>query len=122
MKRRIDRSLALYECYLFVRQHPEYHSALPIVASLAISSGVHLLGNMIEYSQFFSDDCFKIKANQIISIPIPQGYHLFSFGIKIQLFILRISPGMYRMIRLVYNRVIHVTNRLKITDIHFIQI
>ena len=119
MKNLSDLSDAYYECYSFVNRYSEYHSVLPQVKFMTICLGISLLGNMINYSQYFSDDCFKAKANQMSSIPIFQGYHLLSFSVKIQLLVFKLNPKLYRILRLFYVRIIHVTDKLKITDKRF---
>ena len=115
LKNLSDLSDAYYECYSFVKQYPEYHRALPLVKRMTARLGMRLLHNIIEYPQYLSNEFFRIKAEQLRSIPFRQEDRL-RRGLEIELYILNISPKLYRILRTLYVRTIRMTNRLKITD------
>jgi len=115
MKGQRDYSDAYYDRYLFVKQHPEYHSALPSVKYMTNCLGIHLLRNMIVNPQYFTNDYFYVKSEQLRSIPLTREDKL-GRRLKIDFYILKISPGLYKMLRSLYVRIIRITNRLKFTD------
>jgi len=115
MKKISDFSDAYDERYFFVRQHPEYHDALPVIAYRTICLGIHLLRNMIAYPQYFNKNDFFIKSKQLRSIALPKTIQLQRF-LKIEFYVLKISPIMYKLLRKLYIQIIGFTNKLKITN------
>ena len=115
MKSQRDYSDAYFDRYSFVKQHPEYHSALASVKYMTNCAGIHLLRNMIVNPQYFTSDYFYAKSEQLRSISLNQGDKL-GRRLKIDFYLLKISPGLYKILRSFYVRIIRVTNRLKITD------
>ena len=97
LKRSNDFSDAYCECYSFVQQHPEYHKVLPQVQRETITHGFFFLRKLSIYPQYFPDGNFTDKARQIRSIPFPKGEKLYRV-MKIELFILKISPGLYKLL------------------------
>ena len=115
MKKYGDFSDAYYERYSFVKQHPEYHSVLPLVRHKTIRLGMTLIRNMIACPQYFTDEYYKIKVEQLRSIPITRE-DKFRTVLKLEMYMIKISPRLYKILKAFYFRVIYVTNKLKITD------
>ena len=108
LKMYYDFSRAFYSRYLFVEQHPQYHCALPIVKFQAVNSGIILLHNLHLYPKYYNNDYFKDISKQICSIPFTRKDKL-KRSLKIQLFILRISPKLYMMMKTLYVKMINQT-------------
>ena len=115
MKNLSDFSDAYYERYTFVMRYPEYHNALPHVKKTTKTMIMRLLRNMIVLPQYFNNEQFNVKAKQLCSIPFSQEDNLRRSD-KIDLYLLRISPKLFRFLRTLFFKIIHTTNRLKITD------
>jgi len=115
LKKHSDFSDAYCERYSFVIQHVEYHSVLPFVEYMTTNLGLTLLRNIIIYPKYFSKDYFYTKAKQILSISLSQN-DLLQRGLKIDFYLLKISPNFYIFLRLFYVRIIRLTNFLKITN------
>ena len=115
MKKVSDFSDAYCDRYAFTTRHTEYHEALPFVKYMTVYTGIHLLRNMIAYPQQFTNDYFFAKAEQLRSISLTQEDKL-GRSVKIDLHLLKISPKLFKCLRSLYVRLIHVTNKLKITN------
>jgi len=115
LKKISDWSDVLYDCYHFVEQHPEYHSALQIAGDYVKCVNMRLLRCMVVYPQKFTSKYFRRKAEELLSIPFYKG-EILPRSIKIELILLKISPILFKIYRKSYNRLIQVTNRLKITN------
>ena len=70
MKNHLDYADAHYDRYLFIEQHPEYHSILPAHKSFTIYIIIRLLQNIIAFPGYFPKKTFRIKAKQLISISL----------------------------------------------------
>ena len=105
INRQLHYAWATYERYLFVKQHPQYHSALPRVKFLAVNTGIIFLHYLHLYPKYYNDDYFKDISKQICSIPFTREDKL-KRSLKIQLCILRISPKLYKVIRTLYIKMI----------------
>lgn len=70
MKNQCDYFEAHFERYSFINRHPEYHNALPLLKYRTICVGINLLRSIIGYPQFFADDYFDEKMEQLRSIPV----------------------------------------------------
>ena len=117
MKNQWDYFEAYFDRYSFVNQHSEYHSALSQVTYMTVSVGVNLLRNMIEHPQYFTNDYFYAKAEQIRSISLTQeDKNRLRRSIKINLYVLKISPKFYQILKLFYLHILHISNKLKITN------
>jgi glycosyltransferase involved in cell wall biosynthesis len=114
MKNYSDFSDAYYERYCFVKQHPEYHSALPFIEHKTICLCLGLLRNMMAYPQYFTDEYFKVKVEQLRSIPLTHNDKLRTV-LKYEMYMIKMSPKLYKILRSVYVRIIHGANKLKIT-------
>ena len=122
MKKLSDFSNAYWLRYSFVKQHPEYHSALSKMKCMSICFGISLLRNIIVYPQHFTSEYFCAKAEQMRSISLTKEDKL-PRNIRIELYILKMSQNLYKFLRLLYVRIIHVTNQHKITNLktsHFL--
>ena len=115
MRKLSDHSDAYFERYTFVKQYPEYHSALPCVKKATRIFIIRLLCNMVACPQYFTDEQFNMKAKQMRSIHFTQEDSL-QCGERINLFLLKTNLKLFKFMRVFYNRVIHITNKLKITD------
>ena len=96
-----DLSDALFERYIFVKQHPEYHSALPYIKNNTIHSGIKLLNEILEFPQYYSDNYFKQKAKQLRSISLNKD-DIISRTFKFYLCLLKISIRLYKFSRKIY--------------------
>jgi len=109
-------SEALYEAYCFLERYPEYHSVSNFLKQkYLICVSVRLLHLMIACPQQFTSEYFSYKTKQLRSIPLGKGDWI-PRKAKIELYLLKISPILYKILRMFYNRVIQFTNRLKITN------
>jgi len=70
MKNQRDYYDAYYERYSFVNRHPEYRGGLPHVIFMTTSLGINLLRSMIVFPEYFTDEYFDEKVEQLRSIPL----------------------------------------------------
>ena len=115
MKKYSDFSDAQHELYLFVKQHPEYHSILNLAEHGAILYNVGVLWNMIVFPQYFTNDYFYAKAKQLRAIPFAKG-RKFSRGVRLELLVIKISPLLYKISKTLYVKIVHFTNGIKLTN------
>ena len=115
LKKLSDWSDAFYECFYFVEQHQEYHSVLSMIKRFTICVNLRLLHSIIAYPQHFKGEYYNLKAKQLRSIPLAKA-GLMPRNAKIELYLLKISPVLYKIFRLFYHRVIQFANRLQITN------
>lgn len=119
LKNQCDFLDAWQDRYLFVLQHPEYNVALLTVKLWVLRLGIHLLRNIIVYSQYFTvdvDKMFYTKAKQLRAIPLTRRDGL-QRGIRFEFYILKFTGAKcYRFLRSTYVMIINITNRLKITN------
>jgi len=93
-----DLSDALFERYVFVKQHLEYHNALSYIKTSALKSGIKLLNEIVDYPQYFSEKYFKQKIKELRSISLNKE-DLISRKYKGYLCLLKISPCLYKFSR-----------------------
>ena len=105
---------AYFERYTFVKQHPEYHSALPYTKCMTAAAGIVLLHYIHLFPQYFADGYFKVVSEQMRSIPLTCGDKL-KRSFKIELYILKISPKLFKIIRSFIFIMITGANKLKLT-------
>jgi len=116
LKNHFDFSAAFSERYFFVKQNPEYHSALKHVGCYAVRIAIHLLRNIIAFPNCFEKDYFYEKAKETRAISLSSKNKL-QTKLKIEYNILKFTgPKGYRIFRVGYNRMINLTNKLKITN------
>ena len=115
MKNTSDFSDACYDRYSFVKRHPEYHGALPHIKNLTIFWNVRVLRNMIVYPQLITDKQFDLKAEQLRNIPFNKEDNL-ELEDKIDMYMLKISPTLFKFLKTINKKAIRITNKLKITD------
>jgi hypothetical protein len=115
MKNQRDYFDAYYDRYIFTKQYPEYQSTMFSVEYMTICVGMNLLRNIIVHPQYFTNDCFYATAEQLSSIPVTQG-NRFQRSIKMNLFVLKINPKLYFLLKSFYLQILHITNKLKITN------
>ena len=106
---------AYQERYFFVKQHPEYDSALPHVVYVFINVGIHLLNFIMVYPHFFARDYFLKVSEQIRTVSLSREVTL-RRGIKFKLYVLKFNQNLYKFLMLLYIRLVHITNWLKITN------
>jgi len=107
--------------YNFIKQHPEYNSAMPRTKFCFIVVGISLLRNIIVYPNYFEKDFFYRTAKKLrpISITRSDKYILRSLMKDFYLFefyLLKFNPTFYKILRSLYVKIIYLTNKLKITD------
>ena len=104
-----------YDIYAFVKQHSEYNSVFQHVKNVIIWSNMELLHSMVEYKQYSTKQQFVNIAQQLRSVFLTKEDRL-QFEKKIELFLIRTNINLYRFLRTMYHQMIHITNRLKITN------
>lgn len=112
MKAYSDFSDAYYERYIFTKQYLEYHNALSHVKLEATCVGINLLRCMLKYPQCFTDEYFKVKSEQIRSISFNRGEKL-PIRYRLDLYLLKVSPKSFKMLRSLYFSVIKVIYKPK---------
>jgi len=105
------------ERYLFVKQNTEYQSALQFVAYQTTHLGISLLRNMIAFPQHFTGERYKLKANELRSIPFYEYRGRLKRIFKIEIFVLKFSPILYKLLIMMCVHIIRFTNRLKLTNL-----
>ena len=115
LKKRSDSSDADYDHYTFVKEHPEYHSVLPLKKSMAAESGISILNYMILYPQYCNKDFFHKKMKQMRAISFNSNEKA-TRRVKVSLFLLKISPKLFILMRKFWIRMLMVTNKVKITN------
>ena len=115
MKRIGELSDTYYDRYSFVKQNPEYNDALPFVKRKTIRISLALIQNIIACPQYFTKRYLNIKVNQLRSIPITQDDKLHK-RVKLDMYMIKISPKLYTILKTLYVRIFQVTNKLKITN------
>jgi len=116
MKRYCEISDAYYERYSFVKQHPEYYNSLPFYKHKTICLCLGYIRNMIEYPKYFRKDHFKCKVEQLHSISITKEDKLRK-GLRLEKYMIRISPKLYKFLRMLFVCIIRIANKLNITNI-----
>ena len=99
IKNLYDQSNARYERYLFVAQHPEYHSILTHAKNIALSVGITALRQMAAYPLHFPDKCFEQHTKRLNTISLSRKDMLpifFSTYKKFEWIFIRITPKMYK--------------------------
>ena len=91
----------IYSRYLFVKKHPQYHIMLQTIKERTMVEGVISLRQMVANPQYTSDEDFQVQAKWLRAIPLCKRDAL-SFGFKLDIFLLKIHPGLYRMVRRFY--------------------
>jgi len=114
IKNHCDFLDAWQDRYFFVEQHSEYHSALADTKKWVLVLGINLLRNIIVYPKYTSDEYFSEKAKQLRSFSLSKNDKL-KVSLKIEFYLLKISPKAYKIFRLLYEMIINITNKLKIT-------
>jgi len=104
-----------FDRYSFVKQHPEYYSEMPYVKYMTLCVGLNLLRNIIERPKYFTDNYFITKSAQLRSISLRRDDKL-QRGLRIDLFVLKIGIGWYKLMRESLMLFFKVTNRLKLTN------
>jgi len=115
LKNLADFSDDYFERHDFTKSYPQYQPALPHVAIYALRLTLQLLRNIIESPQYFSKDYFDTKVKQVRSISLYRQRKL-QTGLKIEYYLIKISPRLYKIFRLFYAGIIKMTNKLKITN------
>ena len=115
IKNDYDFSNALYERYLFINQHPEYHKVLPLIQRKTIYHSIRFLRKTTIHPQYISKGNFTDIVGQLRTIPFPKGEKL-QRSLKIELYLLKISPKLYKFLRMFHIQIFRVTNTLKITN------
>ncbi|MCL2074476.1 MAG: glycosyltransferase [Marinilabiliaceae bacterium] len=115
LKKLSDWSEVIYECYSFIAQHSEYHAAKTKLGDYVKCVGMRLLRCMVVFPKHFKYQNFRSTAQQVRSIPFRKG-ELLPKSIRIEIYILKISPLIYKFYRTFYNKIIQFTNKLKITN------
>ena len=111
MKNYIDFSDAHYERYLFIKQHPEYHSVLSSHKRFTIFLLITILHNIVALPQYFPKDFLKIKAKQLTSVSLSRKDSV-SLKWRFYILLLKINPKCYQMFRLFYIQIINISNKL----------
>jgi len=111
MKKHNDCCDALFERFLFIRQHPEYHAVTHNHVWLTLYFLKPLLRNIVAFPQYFSKNCLKIRAKQLISIAVYRK-DLISTKWQFYIFLMKIHPKCYQLVRWVYIRLISIYNKL----------
>ena len=91
----------LYSRYLFVQQHPQYHSILHNIKERNVNHGFISLRYMVGYPQYACDEWFKTQVRQIRSIALSRK-NVLPLGTKLDLFLLKIHPICFIMFRKLY--------------------
>ena len=115
LKKLGDCSDADYDHYSFVKKYPEYHSVLPLKKKQAAESGIKVLNQMVAYPQYYSKEYFNTKCEQMRAMSFSRKEKL-PINTKLALYILKLSPKLYKVVRTLYVNFMIVTNYLKITN------
>ena len=116
LKNHFDFSEGFCERYFFVKQHPEYHSALPHLECYVLRINIFLLRNILIFPQYFANDYFNTKAKQVRSVSLSKKNKL-QRGLKIDYYVLKFAgTNFYKFFRLAFVKAIKITNKLKITN------
>ena len=95
-KNSYHRSNALYERYLFVKQHPQYHSMLRSAKKKSVKQGIYTLWDMIDYPQYFREHAYETQAERLKQFSLsPRDGILFIFNLD--LWILKKLPRCYKL-------------------------
>jgi len=110
-----DACDAYWERCSFVKQHPEYHTFLPQLETNVICLTLHLLRAVIVFSRDYNDDYFYEKAKRLHAVSLHRKNKL-QRSIKTEYYLAKFVPKSYKFIRTLYAGMIHLSNRLKITN------
>ena len=115
IKNHLDCTDAHYDRYLFIKQHPEYHSAMLRYKSFMINLFLSLFKIMVAIPQHFPKDAFKIKTSQFNSISLSRK-DLIPVKRLLSILLLRIHPKCYQIIRKFYILLIETSNKITKSD------
>ena len=86
---------AIYERYLFVKQHPEYHSMLQTFKKSAFTYGILSLWDMIDYPQYFPENAYEEQVARLKTFSFPLRVSK-RFVLNLDLVILKLFPRCYQ--------------------------
>ena len=92
----------VYSRYLFVQKYPQYHSMLQAIKEKTMVEGIITLRQMVAYPQYTSDEHFQLQAQWLRKIPLSKRDAL-SRGFKLDILLLKIHTGLYKMVRKLYS-------------------
>jgi len=87
---------AVYERYLFVKQHPEYNSILQYLKNDTIKRNILSLRDMIDYLQVFKDNDYEEQVERLKQFSLSLRDGKFFFYFYLDLLILKIFPNRYK--------------------------
>lgn len=102
IKHKYQFSLNLYNRYLFVKQHPEYKSVMQFLVSETLFYGVIALRLMVSYPNLSGEGWYDSLSRKIGKLPLLLKNNL-HIAFKIELFLLKIHPKCFKIIRKLYN-------------------
>ena len=94
-------TVAVYERYLFTKKYPQYHSMLQDMKERAMVEMVISLREMMAYPQHTPDGWFQSLTERLRAIPL-SGREGLSFGFKLDIFLVKIHPKIYQLVRKLY--------------------
>ena len=108
MKHQYQYTQAIYSRFLFVKQHPQYHFMLQEIKERLICEGLMSLRHIVDFPQLFPPDSFEKLVKQIKSVRYTRKTVLW-LGFSIDLFLLKIHPEFYKIIRKLYLSILKIT-------------
>jgi len=88
----------IYDRYLFVKQHPQYHEMLQSAKIKALQTSFNFLRHVVDYSHFFPKETFNQQLQTLRSIPFSCRDKM-SFYFKFVILVLKIFPFCFKPYR-----------------------
>jgi len=101
MRSQYQFAVAAYDRYLFTKKYPQYHRMLQDMKERAMVEGVISLRDMMAYPQHTPDGWFQSQTKRLRAIPLT-GREGISFGFKLDIFLVKIHPKLYQLVRKLY--------------------
>jgi len=96
-------ALSTYDRYIFVKQHPQYHSILISLKKSATLANLYSLWDMIDYPQCFQGNTYEEQIERLKQLLPLQGGGIF-YVVRQDFVILKIIPRFYKLFYKIFFR------------------
>ena len=109
----------VYDRYLFVEQHQQYHRLLRYIKEITVFRGILCLRDMVTFGS--CDEWFENLARKVRSIPLPVNCdfsfvdfedHISPSEFKFHFFMLKIHPKCFKISRKIYSKCFKIIRKI----------
>ena len=106
-KKAFDRCSAIWERYVFIKEHTEYHRVLTLVQNQFVSDALAVLRYAYKHLDLFPKNYTQMVRKQILDIDLPLSKQMpdhFNTAKKIEFFIFKHSLPLYKFLARMYKK------------------